>query len=135
MHLHGRASAELSGSKNREGSVIPSTWREGERELQTRQRDASRAWDCAGVRADVCECEPFHAFRYGSEKNMLALGAHPDAGDHLPGHKLERGSGTATSTCGGRSRWRRRPRKCRPSARSRTRWWGRRGRGPAGSTG
>ena len=84
--------AELAGWGMREGWVIPSTRREGERERQARQRDASRAWDRAGVRADVWEREPFHAFRNGFKTNMLALGAHPDAVDHLQGHKLGRGS-------------------------------------------
>lgn len=30
--------------------------------------------------------------RAGFKANMLALGAHPDAVDHLQGHKLGRGS-------------------------------------------
>ena len=82
----------MAGWGMREGWRIPSTRREGERERQARQRDASRTWDRAGVRADVWEREPFHAFRNAFKTNMLALGAHPDAVDHLQGHKLGRGS-------------------------------------------
>lgn len=83
---------ELAGWGMREGWVIPSTRREGEREHQARQRDASRAWDRAGVRADIWGREPFHAFRNSFTTNMLALGTHPDAVDHLQGHKPGRGS-------------------------------------------
>lgn len=82
----------LAGWGVREGWLIPSTRREGERERQARQRDAARAWSRAGVRASVWDHEPFHAFRNGFKTNLLALGAHPDAVDHLQGHKLGRGS-------------------------------------------
>jgi integrase len=76
----------------RDGWLIPSTRKVGVRERVARPRDADRAWARAGVRAEVWDGEPFHAFRRGFKSGLLALRAHPDAVDYLQGHKLGTGA-------------------------------------------
>ncbi len=78
----------------REGYLIPSGRRKGERERQARARDIARAWKRAGVREEAW-VQPDDAFRRGFKSGLLALGAHPDAVDYIQGHALGRGGARA----------------------------------------
>lgn len=84
--------AELATWGVREGYVVPSGRRSGQRERQARARDMKRAWERSGARPAIYEREPHHSFRKGFKTNILALGASPDAVDFLQGHQLGVGS-------------------------------------------
>jgi integrase len=75
--------------------LIPSGRKKGDRYRQARARDIARAWERAGVRKEVWDGSPDHAFRRGFKSGLLALGAHPDAIDYLQGHSLGKGGARA----------------------------------------
>jgi len=73
----------LAGMGRREGYLLPC----GRKGREARGRDMARAWKRAGVRAEVWEGQPDHAFRGGFKTGLLRAGAHPDAIDFLQGHR------------------------------------------------
>ncbi len=62
------------------------------RHRQPRAKDFRKAWQRAGVPADIWQRRPSRAFRKGFKSNLLALGVMPDAIDFLQGHKLGGGA-------------------------------------------
>lgn len=83
---------ELATWGKREGWLIPSGRKKGDRERQARARDINRAWERAGVRPVAWKGRPDHAFRKGFKSGLLALRAREDAIDFLQGHSLRGGS-------------------------------------------
>jgi len=82
---------QIAGWGTREGYLIESGRKRGPRHRMVRARDFARAWDRAGVPAEV-RTMPTHAFRKGFKSRMLQDGAHPDAVDFLQGHAFAGGS-------------------------------------------
>ena len=68
-----------------EGFLIESR-RRGRRERQARPRDMARAWLRAGVRPEVWQGQPHHAFRKGFVTELIAEGANREAVEYLVGH-------------------------------------------------
>lgn len=85
----------ISGWGVRDGWLIPSGRKIGDRYRQARARDIAHAWRRAAVRKEVWQGRPAHAFRRGWKSGLLALGAHVDAIDFLQGHALGRGGARA----------------------------------------
>lgn len=53
------------------------------------------AWQRAGVRPEVWQRRPDHAFRRAFRTGLLALGANPDAVDYLQGHEIAGSRGSS----------------------------------------
>jgi hypothetical protein len=88
---------EMAGWGLREGWLIPSFRQPGPRERTFRARDLGRAWERAGVRAEVWQGRPDHAFRKGFRSELRRAGGDSEAVEYLLGHRLGRGEeGTYT---------------------------------------
>lgn len=77
---------ELAGWGVREGFVVRSERDLGPRHREARARDAARGWQRAGVRPEVWQGRPWHAFRAGFQTGLRRAGVAGDSIDYLVGH-------------------------------------------------
>lgn len=84
----------LAAWGQRDGWLIESGRAAGVREREFRSRDMARAWRRAGVRPEVWQQRPDHAFRKGFTSELKRAGADPEAAEYLVGRRLggERGT-------------------------------------------
>jgi integrase len=68
--------------------LVPSRRARGLREREVRTEYVSGAWGRAGVRAEVWQGRPDHAFRKGFVSELRRAGADSDAVEVLVGHSL-----------------------------------------------
>jgi integrase len=78
---------ELATWGTRDGFVIKSG-RTGQRERIARPREMDAAWARAGVRPEVWQGRPHHAFRKGYVSGLKKAGADDEAVEFLVGHSL-----------------------------------------------
>lgn len=89
--------AELAGWGVRDGWVVPTHRQPGPRERVYRSREMRAAWERAGVRPEVWDGRPDHAFRKGFRSGLKRLGGDSEAIEYLLGHDLGDGEeGTYT---------------------------------------
>ncbi len=77
----------LAGWGTRDGFLVKRPFR-GDRLRAARSVEMANAWEWAGVRVEVWQGQPHHAFRKGFVSGLKRAGADDEAVEYLVGHSL-----------------------------------------------